>query len=456
MGNSFPNTFYTLILFCLATIGYFVYKNNYNNNDNKFPDINSNVPPPPEIYKKKWKGILTVLYAVIVYAIFVLVNIVNSNLICNTPQYGSVLYSTTISCFVMFFCLIFLLNTFTSWLIPFSNTIGYGITSTVTNLPRFILLLNPLRKRENDKSRSDKFEPANAKDDEPYIVNDELKDEIKLVYGDPSLLINKFNVQNFDDLWDYYKENIFSTFKLNYLITKACKGIVINEDAVAAAETKEGLDKKVAEDINLSKLSEPEQLKLAIGAAVLQTEGDKRKTTKSGGGTPYTSPDPNVYTNPSQPTSSSASTSSPSSTGSSSTANDSIIETFRRNKTLNQFLDWYISLNKLEEVDINVTIKQLCQDSLKQNFENDTLASFVKYTFNSYVKFKTLISEFIWYFLTGYLTITTIFNYIVNKPCYTSPDDLKKAHQEHIAIEKEKEKQRQTVGKSNIVYKITE
>jgi len=460
MGNSFPNTFYTLILFCLATIGYFVYKNNYNNNNDKFPDITDNLPPQPEIYKKKWKGIITVLYAVIVYAIFVLVNIVNSNLICNSPQYGSVLYSTTISCFVMFFCLIFLLNTFASWLIPFSNTIGYGVTSTVTNLSRFILLLNPLRKKENNKSGKEKLEPVNSEDRDIDIVNDQLKDEIKLVYGDPSLLINKFTLQNFDDLWNFYKDNIFSTFKLNYLITNACGGNEVDEHQVAVADDQSvitgllnsnGIGSKETADIGLSNLDKKDQLQLAVSAAVLQKESDNK--TKKGGGTAFTSSDPNAYDNPSpesQP--SSASTDQ----GKQSSANNPILETFRRNKTLNQFLDWYISLNQLEETDINDTIKLLCNDSKNQNFEKDTLGSFIKYTFRSYVRFKTLISEFIWYFLTGYLTITTIFNYIVNKPCYTSPDDLKKAHQEHIALEKEKEKQRQTVGKSNIVYKVTE
>lgn len=455
MSNSLPNTFYTLILFCLATIGYFVYKYYYNNNEEKFPDLDSDNSSKKSIFDKKWMIGITILYGFVIYLIFVLVNIVNSGLICDSPQYGSVLYATTISCFVMFFCLIFLLNTFKSWLIPFSNTIGYGIVNSFTNLPKFIITLNPLTKTEGKS----KGIPINE-EDEKNLVNidqNELKDEIKKVYGDPALIINKFNIKNFDRMWNYYKDNIFSIIKLSYLIKKACgHDDGLGDDGPGPQSSDGNSSSKGPTSQTVSHLDKfsPAQKAAVIAAAVVKYKGKKGGHTKGKlrGGSGQLD-DERHFNGGIQ----SEDEDQHEGEGQHEGEDQSALAVFKSDKILKQFLEWYTDYSIKDPSnppDMNETIKEICKDISK--LDKEILPSFIKYTFKSYIKIKDLISEFIWYFLTGYLTITTIYNYIVNKPCYTSPDVLKKAHQDHVALEKKNANIKNKVDQSNIVYKITE
>lgn len=46
----------------------------------------------------------------------------------------------------------------------------------------------------------------------------------------------------------------------------------------------------------------------------------------------------------------------------------------------------------------------------------------------SLVKLKEIVSEFIWYILTGALITTTTYNYIINSDCNKSVDELKELH----------------------------
>ena len=56
------------------------------------------------------------------------------------------------------------------------------------------------------------------------------------------------------------------------------------------------------------------------------------------------------------------------------------------------------------------------------------------------IELKELVSEGIWYMLTGSLITSVSGNYIINSDCGTSVDEMKKRHSEHEKDEKEKEK----------------
>jgi|UniRef100_A0A6C0CXP9 hypothetical protein len=68
-----------------------------------------------------------------------------------------------------------------------------------------------------------------------------------------------------------------------------------------------------------------------------------------------------------------------------------------------------------------------------------------------YIKMKTIISEFIWFALTGMLVTSISYNNMVNSGCTQSAEEMQKRHNEYV--ENEKKIQEAQGQKEQIVYK---
>jgi len=73
-----------------------------------------------------------------------------------------------------------------------------------------------------------------------------------------------------------------------------------------------------------------------------------------------------------------------------------------------------------------------------------------------YIKMKSGVSEFIWYALTGILTSSISFNYILNSGCTQSAEEMEKRHQQYLEQEKKIAKSKQEKQKNQVIYKSYE
>lgn len=73
--------------------------------------------------------------------------------------------------------------------------------------------------------------------------------------------------------------------------------------------------------------------------------------------------------------------------------------------------------------------------------------------FRKIIRLKDLVSEFVWYTLTGILVTTVSYNTIVNSTCNNSVKEMKKRHDEYETQVAEKQKQQATAPPEKI-YKI--
>jgi hypothetical protein len=90
------------------------------------------------------------------------------------------------------------------------------------------------------------------------------------------------------------------------------------------------------------------------------------------------------------------------------------------------------------------------------NFEGKSYENFTKLF--GFIRMKDLVSEFIWYALTGTLVCSMSYSYIQNVGCFRSVEEMKKTHDDYLKQEKDiadkkKEKEDDT-GKT--VYKTYE
>jgi len=76
------------------------------------------------------------------------------------------------------------------------------------------------------------------------------------------------------------------------------------------------------------------------------------------------------------------------------------------------------------------------------------------YRLFSYVRLKDLISEYVWYMLTGALVTSVGYNYIVNAGCEVSAQEMQQRHDAYMDAEKEQAKARG--AKPERVYKSTD
>ena len=163
MVSDNPNPMFSFILFIVLTIVYFVVK---------------------YIFLKKQESstyLLVALYCYLGINIIsqLVVNVSLTNEICGETQWYDAFFITAIPWIVIFGSLSVLLKIFPGWLIPFSNTFGYGIAKLagLNKLFQDILV-------EQTKSKSDRLNKV-----------------LQEIYSDQSLLINKVGIDNFDKFW---------------------------------------------------------------------------------------------------------------------------------------------------------------------------------------------------------------------------------------------------------------
>tara|TARA_Y100000816_G_scaffold106905_1_gene74524 strand:- start:5722 stop:6498 length:777 start_codon:yes stop_codon:yes gene_type:complete len=163
MVSDNPNPMFSFLLFIILTIAYFIVK---------------------YIFLKKGNSttyLLVALYSYLGVNIIsqLIINITLTNQICGESQWYDAFFITAIPWVVIFGALTVLLQIFPGWLMPFSNTFGYGIAKIagLNDLFQNILV-------EQGKSKSPGFNKA-----------------LQEIYSDQSLLINKVSVDNFDKFW---------------------------------------------------------------------------------------------------------------------------------------------------------------------------------------------------------------------------------------------------------------
>lgn len=158
-----PNPMFSIILFIILTIGYFIIKYIFLSKDNS------------SIY------LLIALYSYIGINIIsqLIINISLTNEICGASQWYDAFFITSIPWILIFGSLSVLLKIFPGWLMPFSNTFGYAVAKIGSVNELFIDIL-----AKQNKSNDDKLNKA-----------------LQEIYSDNSLLINQITIDNFDTFW---------------------------------------------------------------------------------------------------------------------------------------------------------------------------------------------------------------------------------------------------------------
>jgi hypothetical protein len=163
--TSVPNPFTSLFWFFIITTIYFIFK------------YKITEPTQSKIYG----GIYILL--LIVGQFIINLNLTDS--MCGTKQYDTALFITIIPWVVIFGLLYVVLTVFPSWLIPFSNTFGYGIAKLM-GLTSFF---NDILKAKIDLGKD----------------SGEAGEALEHIYSDKSLLINEITQTNIDRFWSNMK-----------------------------------------------------------------------------------------------------------------------------------------------------------------------------------------------------------------------------------------------------------
>ena len=104
-----------------------------------------------------------------------------------------------------------------------------------------------------------------------------------------------------------------------------------------------------------------------------------------------------------------------------------------------------IALNALEKIydDQSLLVNEITQTNFERFWTNmstsglfQSNATKYKEALKNIVYLKDIISEFLWYILTGILTMSISNNYIVNEGCNTSVKEMKKRHDDYQEKEK--------------------
>jgi len=122
--------------------------------------------------------------ALIVSSLFINIHLTNS--LCGSTQIGTAIIVTIFPWLIIFGLLKIMLMQFPGWLIPFSNTFGYGIAKLSGLQKAFIEVLKPKIKTKNIQ----------------------LSEALDVIYKDPSLMINEIpnSTHGFDLFWEESKE----------------------------------------------------------------------------------------------------------------------------------------------------------------------------------------------------------------------------------------------------------
>ena len=192
-SNPTPNPTLSLFIFIvLTTIYSFV---QYNNGVNKLYFI---------IY----------ILSVIIIQFFINLNLTKT--LCGFNQWSIATIVTFIPWSVIFGILFVLLSMFPGWLIPFSNTFGYGVAllAGIGNLMNNILEPNP-KGNKNIKDSS-------------------MREALAHIYSDKSLLINEITQTNFEYFWNnmkgVFKPGVYSNTNLkNQLLQMVNLKYIVSE-----------------------------------------------------------------------------------------------------------------------------------------------------------------------------------------------------------------------------------
>jgi len=154
------------------------------------------------------------IYLVIILCIEFTLNYAITKSLCGTPQWSVILKVTLIPWIVIFGSLKLLLLAFPGWLLPFSNTIGYGIISLL----------------DSDKYINQIFEKTSSTLKTEYISI-----LLERLYDDKSILINQLMSNNYNEkIEDLMRGFMGETFKerkkkLTTEINELHKLIIIKE-----------------------------------------------------------------------------------------------------------------------------------------------------------------------------------------------------------------------------------
>ena len=136
------------------------------------------------------KNIIFIIYLLSNIIIQFIVNLGITKTMCGSNQWGIALMTTLFPWMIIFGVLFMILLVFKGWLVPFSNTFGYGITKLLGSEE---LLKDILKDKISEQSVGNSKELAK-------FISDSL--------SDPSLILNQFNsdYDKFNELWNIMKK----------------------------------------------------------------------------------------------------------------------------------------------------------------------------------------------------------------------------------------------------------
>lgn len=183
--------------------------------------------------------ILIYIILLIIGMYFLNLNIAKS--ICNkdTPQYSNVFFATILPWIIVFGVLYFILEIFTGWVRPFSNTIGYFIVKLLGAEDTIVNLLNKDQKEPNivraigqieqNKSKFiNEFEPD--KNNYEYFINKLQQENLIKKEKDPNsnknvlYLFKLINIKHLIGklMWYILAGTVISSISFNYIINIKC------------------------------------------------------------------------------------------------------------------------------------------------------------------------------------------------------------------------------------------
>lgn len=196
ISSSPPNPSSAMLYFFILTSIYFTVK--YNTEPSK---------------NKVYFGIYALL--LIIGQFFINMSLTSS--LCGTAQTGSAIFITVIPWVFIFGVLNLVLMVFPGWLVPFSNTFGYG----VTKLLGINSLLNTI------------FKPKISKTDIKDTNIELMAEALEHIYTDRSLLVNEISQDNFDNFWSNMSPLFKSNVKGDSTLKNKLLGFIRLKDIVA-------------------------------------------------------------------------------------------------------------------------------------------------------------------------------------------------------------------------------
>lgn len=184
---------------------------------------------------KNFIFILIYIILLIIGMYFLNLNIAKS--ICNkdTPQYSNVFFATILPWIIVFGVLYFILEIFTGWVRPFSNTIGYFVVKILGAEDIIVNLLNNNEKEPNivraigqikqNKSKFiNEFEPD--KSNYEFFIK-KLNEEKLINKPDDPKVLELFKLINIKHLigklmWYILAGTVISSISYNYIINIKC------------------------------------------------------------------------------------------------------------------------------------------------------------------------------------------------------------------------------------------